>query len=264
MFALFALTQAHHHEQLLERYLAQISQSLRESLHRHSVYTHQDLQHVMLEHARISGVYEQRVSEMLGLFDMDLSAAAQDAQQAAMAKASVKRKMTPAQAAAARAVRGEEPSPETVNDKSEPAPEPSRTAESPTTPALADDIPAGTTEDQPEAVEPLPEPEPSPWAQETVPPVVAPDDPSAEAWASNAWDTDAPAVQTPSTAASWSLPEATSAPGTPAPVPEEGQQPESNEGEQSYAPLFQSRLSSRRRVGGLSASDAAKFLAGTF
>ncbi|WFD04941.1 Vacuolar protein sorting-associated protein 17 [Malassezia vespertilionis] len=105
--AMDEVREAEHQEQLLERYLQHVGKSLRESLQRHSVHTHCDLQHTILEHARSSIAYERRVADMIGLSAKDLSAVAQDAQRAAMARANVKRKMTPAQIAAIRAVEGD-------------------------------------------------------------------------------------------------------------------------------------------------------------
>ena len=71
---------------------------------RHSVQTHHDLQTIMLDHALVSGRLEQRIAEMLALFDADASEAAAEAQRASMTAAQTKRKVTPAQAAAARIV----------------------------------------------------------------------------------------------------------------------------------------------------------------
>lgn len=96
--------EAQRQKDALERYLARVSQQLRESLQRHSVQTHHDLQTIMLDHALVSGRLEQRIAEMLALFDADASEAAAEAQRASMTAAQTKRKVTPAQAAAARIV----------------------------------------------------------------------------------------------------------------------------------------------------------------
>lgn len=261
--------EAHHQEQLLDRYLGQVSRSLRESLQRHSVQTHHDLQHVMLEHARISGVYEKRVLEMLGLFDMDLSAAAQEAQKAAMQKANVKRKMTPAQAAAARVVRGEQAKEENEATKSPKDGEeehPQAEDAAPTTQDQrkpSDDEPGPSTEEHGEASHVHPEPEPSPWADEIPKETSIPSDPTADVWASDGWGVDARApVEAPPATEDWSSraeepPESLHPQETP---PQNDSQPPA----QTQSTLFQSRLSSGRRFGGLSASDAARSLAGTF
>lgn len=289
--------EAQHHEQLLERYLHQISQSLRESLQRHSVQTHQDLQHLILEHVRISGVYEQRVLEMLGLFDMDLSAAAQDAQKAAMAKANVKRKITPAQAAAARALKGEQ-----TEEAETPAEAP---AEAPANDTLPKP-PALDKPDEGEEVLPSPPviqksteteaaspslveshavpepPEPSPWAEESRRPPSAPEDPTAGVWATDADSLDTTSrapLHAPPVSDEWSTPfgEPEGSAGAGAPTSMEPATSHAEPGAAANAPqstltnepprssLVQSRLSAgRRRFGGLSASDAAKSLGGMF
>ena len=71
--------EAQRQKDALERYLARVSQQLRESLQRHSVQTHHDLQTIMLDHALVSGRLEQRIAEMLALFDADASEAAAEA-----------------------------------------------------------------------------------------------------------------------------------------------------------------------------------------
>lgn len=219
--AIEEVREAHHHEQLLERYLAQVSKSLRESLQRHSVQTHHDLQHLILEHARISGVYERRVLDMLGLFDMDLSAAAQEAQSAAMLKANVKRKMTPAQAAAARVVRGEADKP----------------------PADHAPLSLAPTHEQEEEEEEEEEHEPA-----AAPSVPAMEEPQ--------WLEDEPEAPAPIVAPD---PEPSTAEWLPQPQPEQEREPE-----EEPPSLFRSRMTGGRGFGGLSASEAAKTLAGTF
>lgn len=94
--------EARHHMELLERYLSQVSESLNESLQRHSIHTHLDLQYTMRLHARTSRALEKRIADMLALFDSECSATAAEAQRIALQAANAPRKITAAQAAAAR------------------------------------------------------------------------------------------------------------------------------------------------------------------
>ena len=94
--------EAQQHMELLERYLSQVSESLNESLQRHSIHTHHDLQCTMQLHARTSRSLEKRIADMLALFDSECSATAAEAQRIALQAANAPRKITAAQAAAAR------------------------------------------------------------------------------------------------------------------------------------------------------------------
>ncbi|WFD32309.1 Vacuolar protein sorting-associated protein 17 [Malassezia sp. CBS 17886] len=107
--ALAEIREAHHYEVLLGRYLKQVSAALRESLGRHSVNTHCDLQHAMRDYARSSRAFEQRICDALALFDSDQTEVAAEAQRAAIAAATTKRKTTPAQAAVNRVLGKETP-----------------------------------------------------------------------------------------------------------------------------------------------------------
>ncbi|WFC98910.1 Vacuolar protein sorting-associated protein 17 [Malassezia yamatoensis] len=293
--------------EVLERYLGRISQSLRNSLRDHSVNTHRDLQVLMLEHVRISGVYEKQVQDILGLFDLDLSAAAQDAQKATMERASAPRKITPAQAAAARVVKGNQADTDstqqshhanhdaiptapagtgTTGDASlanDSPPSLNNASESSTSKLPADDRESATeaTDFQHNiaaAVE-------TPVASERGSELISPTEESL------VWEKDTPqpvSIISESASDVWTTPFNEQPQQLPAPIDAPPLQPEwSESGEQSPEDiptathlntpsetpnstnaqphsLFQSRLSSGRRFGGLSASEAAKSLGGTF
>ncbi|WFD43004.1 Vacuolar protein sorting-associated protein 17 [Malassezia psittaci] len=303
--AIEEVREAHHHEQVLERYLGRISQSLRNSLRDHSVHTHRDLQVLMLEHVRISGVYEKQVQDMLGLFDLDLSAAAQDAQKAAMERASAPRKITPAQAAAARVVKGNEADPDsaqqshptdqdsspapagndTIRDASlandmRPSPDTSSKVSRSESPADHPESATGATDfdhntavavETPVAPERgshgIPTTEESlVWEEDTPKPVSIPSESASDVWttAFNEQQHQLAPVDAPPLQQEWAD-SGESSPGTNATPTRFNTTSENSNSSQTQPPsLFQSRLSSGRRFGGLSASEAAKSLGGTF
>lgn len=86
----------------LDDYLAKVHDSLQDSLQRHSIHTHQDLLASIQRHACTSRAIEQRLADELASLAEACRASAADAQQAAYEAAHAPRRITPAQAAAAR------------------------------------------------------------------------------------------------------------------------------------------------------------------
>lgn len=86
----------------LDDYLAKVHDSLQDSLQRHSIHTHQDLLASIQRHACTSRSIEQRLADELACLAEACRASAADAQQAAYEAAHAPRRITPAQAAAAR------------------------------------------------------------------------------------------------------------------------------------------------------------------
>ena len=81
---------------------AKVHDSLQDSLQRHSIHTHQDLLASIQRHACTSRAIEQRLADELASLAEACRASAADAQQAAYEAAHAPRRITPAQAAAAR------------------------------------------------------------------------------------------------------------------------------------------------------------------
>ena len=86
----------------LDDYLAKVHDSLQDSLQRHSIHTHQDLLASIQRHACTSRAIEQRLADELASLAEACRASAADALQAAYEAAHAPRRITPAQAAAAR------------------------------------------------------------------------------------------------------------------------------------------------------------------
>lgn len=114
----------------LDQYLDKVNHSLHESLQRHSIHTHQDLLASIQRHARTSRTMEQRIADELACLEEACRASAADAQLAAYKAAHAPRRITPAQAAAARIAgrslpeeTDEERGPEAEKDGEEPSPE---------------------------------------------------------------------------------------------------------------------------------------------
>lgn len=203
--AIEEVREAQHHAGLLEQHLKQVTSSLRDSLQRHSVHTHHDLQRMMEEHARVSQALDKRIARILDLFDMEESATAAEVQRVAMEAAKTRRTITPAQIAAA------------------------RIAGRPVEEQPSMEAPDSSTDDE---------------AAATTPTTAAADLPSEEVTT-----TDPDAITAADTAAGMPPP----IDAVPEPVPEP-----------SFASQLFNRSSTGGRWGRLSASDAAKSLAGTF
>lgn len=86
----------------LDHYLAKVHDSLHGSLQRHSIHTHQGLLASIQRHVCTSRTMEQRIADELACLGKACRASAADAQQAAYKAANAPRRITPAQAAAAR------------------------------------------------------------------------------------------------------------------------------------------------------------------
>lgn len=103
------LREAQHHASLMDKYLAQVSRAMRESLQRHSVQTHHDLQRVLREHVRLSAIVGRRLAEMLARFDEESHQLSQEVDVLVQQGERVRRKITPAQRAAAQMMGREVP-----------------------------------------------------------------------------------------------------------------------------------------------------------
>lgn len=169
--AMAEVREAQHHAHLLEKYLAQVSRAMHESLQRHSVHTHHDLQRVLREHIRQSAILDRRLADMLAQFDAESHQLAQEAATLAQHGEQTRRKITPAQRAAAqmmgREISEEAPHPEPEPEVRVPSPEApceedagvaTSEAEAEAEPHLAPEAPSSTSSSPPVTPAPMPEP----------------------------------------------------------------------------------------------------------
>ncbi|WFD18777.1 Vacuolar protein sorting-associated protein 17 [Malassezia caprae] len=167
--AVAEVREAQHHAGLLDKYLAQVSRAMRESLQRHSVQTHHDLQRVLREHVRLGAILDRRLAEMLARFDDETQQLTQEVDALVQRGERVRRKITPAQRAAAQMMGREVPPDDACSRAEDSTPAPAEDS----TPAPAEDAtpaPAEDAESAPVESEPAPaESEPAPAEPEPTP-----------------------------------------------------------------------------------------------
>lgn len=173
--AIAEVREAQHHSSLLDKYLAQVSRTMHESLQRHSVHTHHDLQRVLRVHVRLSAILDRQLAEMLANFDEESHRVTQEVDALLQQGARVRRKITPAQRAAAQMMGREVSSDHETEDHLD---------EGPAVPAAIKDRPTEDTTG-PQAGPPTeakaedePEPEPATPAPQPAPVLEAPSFPS--------------------------------------------------------------------------------------
>ena len=155
--AIAEVREAQHHAGLLDKYLAQVSRAMRESLQRHSVQTHHDVQRVLREHVRLSAIVDRRLAEMLAHFDEESRQLTRDVEALVQQGERTRRKITPAQRAAARMMGRELPPDDDAGQRSR-----ELETEAPAPEAAADAEGAAPAEPAPEPAPAEPEAEPEP------------------------------------------------------------------------------------------------------